>query len=166
MLIKHNTGNLAALSFISAPALIRSREQDNVSSQTLARQWKYTLEAGVALNPPVAAASTFLFGYLAWSVRTGTSMSLLLSKNSTRLYSLAAVLTIGIVPYTISVMSTTNNRLLAMADQGSGSGDAGEPAKIKDNEVVELLTRWKYLNAIRSLLPLIGGAAAFGAILQ
>jgi hypothetical protein len=40
-------------------------------------------------------------------------------KNTTQLYGLAAALTIGIVPFTLIFMSSTNNKLFGKAAQPS-----------------------------------------------
>jgi uncharacterized membrane protein len=79
-------------------------------------------------------------------------------KNSVALYSIAAVLTIGIVPWTIIAMMPTNNKLLAKAEQSAS-------VMADDKEVSDLLRKWTILNGIRSLLPLAGTAVAFAAVL-
>jgi len=152
------SGNIAALSLISVPALSKSHKEDSVPAGYLARQWKHTFEAGKSQNPPIAGVATASFAYLAWSVRAGTSLSLLVPKNSIILYSVAAVFTIGIVPWTIIAMMPTNNKLLAKAEHSAS-------VMADDKEVSDLLRKWTILNGVRSLLPLAGTAVALAAVL-
>jgi hypothetical protein len=72
------------------------------------------------------------------------------------MYGMAAVLTVGIVPWTILAMSGTNERLIAVAE-GKGKEDEGE--------VGVLLGRWTALNGVRSLFPLLGSVVAVMAVL-
>jgi hypothetical protein len=138
------------------PALSKSQNNDSVPTSTLTRQWKYGFEAGKSQNPPIAAVTAASFSYLAWTVRNAP----LGLSNSARLYGVAAVMTIAIVPWTLLMMSSTNNRLLAKAKEtGSGNG------KEDDREVGELLKRWTTLNGVRSLLPLVGGVVGLVAVL-
>lgn len=59
---------------------------------------------------------------------------------------LAAIFTAGIVPYTWTVMVPTNTRLMNSANTGSRGEDARS-----------LINRWKVMNNIRGLLPMVGG---------
>ncbi|KAH0558644.1 hypothetical protein GP486_004704 [Trichoglossum hirsutum] len=154
------SGNIAALSLISVPALSRSQAQDSVQPGILSKQWKYNYEAGKTQNPPVAVAVAASFSYLAWSVRSGTQLGRLAPAHSVQLFSTAAILTIGIIPYTIIAMRPTNNKLLAKAEQEFDLKGASASVTSDDREVGELLKKWTFLNGIRSLMPLLGSAAA------
>lgn len=79
------------------------------------------------------------------------------------LYGLAAVLTMGIAPFTVAVMGRTNGRLIELATRGEERKKEGEEEERK--EVGELLGRWKVLNGVRSLLPFLGGVAGVVAVL-
>lgn len=153
----HSTGNIATLSLTSVPALLQSGSNDSVPSAILVKQWRYTFEKGKSQNPPVAAATAAAFAYLAWSVRSGSPLRSLAPKNSIQLYCTAAILTMGIVPYTIVAMSSTNNRLLAKSE-------ATEETLV-DVEAKELLQRWTFLNGVRSSLPLAGAITGLIAVL-
>ncbi|RDW63638.1 hypothetical protein BP6252_11183 [Coleophoma cylindrospora] len=149
------SGNIAALSLISVPALNASHAQDSVSLSTITHAWKHSYEKGKSQNPPVAAVVASSFAYLAWAshrLRAGRSM---------QLYSVAALLTVGIVPYTLLTMSSTNNKLLAKSKKASSDAEitaAFSPAE--DKEASDLLKRWTFLNGIRSTLPMLGAVAA------
>lgn len=155
-------GNIYALSVVSVPALSKSQKQDSVPAGYLARQWKYIFEDGKVQNPGVAAIASASFAYLAWSVRSGTALSLIVPKNSVRVYSISALLAIGVVPFTMLFMLPTNNRLIAKAEQAAGVKGA---VAADDKEVIELLRKWSVLSGIRSLVPLLGGVISLAAIL-
>jgi hypothetical protein len=83
-------------------------------------------------------------------------------KNSVQIYSVAALLTIGMVPYTMFFMLPTNAKLTAKAEQAAG---AKSSIAADDKEVGELLRNWAILSGIRGLLPLLGGVISMAAIL-
>jgi hypothetical protein len=78
-----------------------------------------------------------------------------------RLYGTAALLTIGIVPWTILAMNETNRKLTAKAQEKVGMKGSG----VRDEDVHGLLRKWTTLNGIRSVLPLLGGVVAMVAVL-
>lgn len=78
-------------------------------------------------------------------------------KRTTQLYGLAAALAIGIVPFTIIFMSSTNNKLFGEAAQ------RGKGISAYDDGFAVLIERWKTLNFVRSLLPLLGGIVSLVA---
>lgn len=115
-------------------------------------------EAGKTQNPPIAAATASAFTYVAWSVRRNPTLFVSAAYGGFGMYTVAAVLTLSIVPYTIAAMKNTNNALLELADS---KGDL----LTSRAEVERLLDRWITLNWIRSLLPLAGGLAGIAAAL-
>ena len=144
-------GNIAALSLIAVPALCLSKVNGGIPSSTLVKQWKYIYETGKSQNPPIAAASAAAFFYVAWLARR------IAPKSQIPLYyGTAAVLTLGIVPFTLLAMSPTNNRLMKHSEGVSMEGSAAL-SQARDDEIDQLLTKWSILNGIRSLLPLAGG---------
>ena len=73
----------------------------------------------------------------------------------------AAAATLGIVPYTVVVMTGTLDRLVELARQAE-RGDLG----VKETrEAEKLLGWWVVLNGIRSLFPLLGAVSAAFAVL-
>lgn len=140
--------------------MAQGHKDDKLSTEKTARLWKALFVRGKSQNPPIAAATASAFLYLAWSVRSGTALHHIARPNASILYSLAAVLTVGIVPYTFAAMSSTNNALLARAE--GKSADASSPT---DAEVESLLRKWGSLNAGRSLFPLTAGLLGIFATL-
>lgn len=143
----------------AAPGLLQSRLENDISSATLAKQWRKVFEAGKAQNPPVAAITSSAFLYLAWCVRSGSPMFVRAVAGRSALYCSAAVLTLGIVPYTFAVMRKTNSKLIEKAtiDPTVAEKDGGD--------IDELVHSWIALNSFRSLLPLAGGVVGIFAAL-
>jgi hypothetical protein len=69
----------------------------------------------------------------------------------------AAATTVAIVPFTVLFMGKTNARLLA---------GAAEAISMSVNEVEMLLVSWTRLNAVRGMLPLVGGGLGLWNILS
>ncbi|KAL4770016.1 hypothetical protein BDW60DRAFT_218354 [Aspergillus nidulans var. acristatus] len=120
-------GNIALFSMNVVPSLLRSPTETNLPMTTLAKQWREIYETGKHQNPPVAAitAASFVLSRPAPYIRAG-------------FYASAALLTLGIVPFTLVAMSSTNNALIA---------------------------DWVVLNRVRSLLPLLGSLTGIAVAL-
>lgn len=113
-------------------------------------------ENGKTQNPPIAAAVAASFLYLAWSVRAGSPLFKQTAYSRVGLFSVAAVLTLGIVPYTMLTMTSTNNALLERAKSAP---------EVSDTETARLIEKWTTLNALRGYLPLAGAAVGIVASL-
>lgn len=63
-------------------------------------------------------------------------------------YTIAAILGPIIVPWTFTVMKPTNDRLSELAVAAAEKSTA---EKVKEEEVTQLITKWKWLNAVRAV---------------
>ncbi|KAJ5889922.1 DUF1772-domain-containing protein [Penicillium tannophilum] len=144
------SGNIAALSTITVPALVQSQNEHHKSQSLLTKQWRALYEIGKKKNPPIAAAVASSLAYLAWSVRQGGPLYKKTVYSRSGLYLAAAVLTVGIVPYTLICMTGTNSALMKKAESTSDA----------DKEVPDLVERWNTLNLGRSVFPLAGAICA------
>ncbi|KAL4957066.1 hypothetical protein BDW69DRAFT_157112 [Aspergillus filifer] len=154
-------GNISTYTLSAIPALQKSLSSSPApSTTTIAKQWQTMYNAGKAQNPPIALLTASAFAYLAWTAHSGTSAALdvLSPRNATWLYAAAAAATVGIVPWTLATMRGVNSALAGVAE---GVGANGEK---KGDEVYELLGRWRVLNGIRGVLPLVGAMLGFLAI--
>lgn len=143
---------------IAVPGLRASLSQSDSSAAIIVKQWHAMFETGKAQNPPIAVLTASAFLYLAWASRPRSQFrSLFRRPGSASLYLSAALLTIGIVPWTVVTMTKTNNSLIAIAEA------AKTPVV---TEVSELLKRWTSLNGVRSCFPLLGGVLGLFAILS
>ncbi|KAK0127374.1 hypothetical protein ONS96_006923 [Cadophora gregata f. sp. sojae] len=169
------SGNIASLSLITIPTLLNSHAQSQSQSQsspsptnrpltphTLAQQWRQTYELGKSQNRPISLIIASSFAFLAYKSRSLASAS---PRNVVVLYGIAAVLTMGIAPFTALVMSGTNEKLIGLSD-GKGKGPSEKDGvDVEGKEVRGLLEGWGRLNGVRSLLPLFGGVVGVIAAL-
>ncbi|KIX94734.1 uncharacterized protein Z520_09424 [Fonsecaea multimorphosa CBS 102226] len=159
MLTGVGKGNIAALSLLATPGLRRSNANDGVPSSIISKQWRYIYDSGKSQNPPIAAITAAAYLYLAWSAHRVAPLGQL-----PLCYGSAAMLTLGIVPFTLIAMSSTNNKLIqhSNAVPKSPSTPLQQPS---DEEVDSLIAQWTTLNLIRSLLPLAGSILGAVAML-
>lgn len=133
------------------PGLIKSHHEDGTPLITTLRHYRNMYENGKAQNPPIAALTASAFAYLAYAVHNGVSVSALTTRESAVLYAASAVLTLGIVPWTLVAMAGTNKALLDRAEAGVVVEKEDEK-----QEVLKGLEKWIVLNGVRSLFPLVG----------
>ncbi|KAL5333729.1 hypothetical protein BJX70DRAFT_380150 [Aspergillus crustosus] len=143
-------GNIAGYSLVSIPSLLKSHADHQAPLPLIVKQWRDMYEVGKFQNPPIAVITAAAFSYLAWSVDKRVGVAALAPRNAVALYSVAAALTVGIVPWTLAAMKGTNGRLLEKA------GSVWIVDEERSEEVKGLLGRWTVLNAIRGLFPLVG----------
>lgn len=125
------------LSMLAVPGLLSATS--TINAQALAQQWAGIYYRGKALGPQTALLSLLGYGYLTYK---STSDGLSWHK-----FVAAALLTIGIVPFTVMIMDPTNQALLQIT---SGASSLGMEA------TKDLLVQWKNLNLVRSFFPLAG----------
>ncbi|RAH67383.1 DUF1772 domain-containing protein [Aspergillus aculeatinus CBS 121060] len=167
------SGTIASQSLITIPALLArdptpdpdsTHQTPGASSPKTLKIWERISTASTAQTAPVAAGTAAAFIYLAWTVARAVEppqlLQFLSSSSSSRYaspgrwYAAAAVLTVGVVPYSAVVMRGTDWQILRVVE-GEGEGGAEKTSG--------LLKRWAVLNAVRSLLPLVGGLCGFAA---
>ncbi|KAI2787401.1 hypothetical protein POX_f07765 [Penicillium oxalicum] len=151
------SGNIIALSIITTSALLQSHREDNVSLAILAKQWRNMYAKGKAQNPPIAVAVAAAFVYLAWSAPSGKPVSSHAALSRSGLFSAAAAMTLGIVPFTFAAMAGTNNSLQRQAQSA---------VETSQTETMGLLERWSTLNLIRGCFPLAGAVLGLMASLM
>lgn len=134
-------GVISSISTIAVPSALSTSS----TNDALLRQWKLIYDRGSKQNATIAALAGLAHGavaYLRWK-RGADSMSSML----------AALFTIGIVPYTYAVMLPTNKQLFRAASKDE-----------KREDVKKVVARWGWLNGIRALLPMIGGLSSLTGI--
>ena len=141
-------GSIAAMSTIMMPSLLSSP----ASADVLAKQWLQGFTRGKALGPSLAGLSLAVYSYLAYDARAKGDAKWLA-------WAAAGVLTISIVPFTLVFMDTTNQALIAAATGGSSKS-------LASGATSELVTKWKHLNLVRSVLPLTGTVVGFYGLLH
>lgn len=134
----------------------------------LAKQWREIYETGKRQNPPIAALTAASFVYLAVFSSRNKSSPLLVFRGApyscAGFYASAALLTLGIMPFTFVAMTSTNDALIAVSDAQSQGASAGATAAT-DPEIEKHLRDWVSLNRTRSLFPLIASLTGIAAAL-
>ncbi|KAI4127297.1 MAG: hypothetical protein LQ338_003257, partial [Usnochroma carphineum] len=131
-------GAMADISLLVLPVLLDT----NAQPLPLATQWVRVYHYGHRIYPALAITTCLLYSYAAYAKHaTNTS--------GWRVFTTAAAMTIGMLPFTWVFMTTTNNALFRVQRQGEKSGKLGE--------VEALVRRWRGLHFVRCLFPL-GGA--------
>ena len=141
----NNTGEIFTYSWGAVPAVL---EACSTSQHLAAKQWATFYHKGHSLGPPFAILGAGGFVWLAL-------------KSGCWLYWGAAILDIGIVPYTLAFMVQTNSSIFEFANVK----DSSEKPASEENQLAPLLNRWACLNTVRSLFPLAGGILGLVAAL-
>ena len=154
---------MAALSFISVPALMRSQKEDHVAPVDVARYFKRMLEKG-GMNPPLIASVACINSYLAWSFRPSGWCQRTFPDVDMMPYLAAAAFTFSIIPFTMVAIFPINQAMGQQAEplqkRNTGSG------KCTANHTQELLGRWAVRNGVRSLLALVAAGLTLRDVLR
>ncbi|KAK9236969.1 hypothetical protein V1525DRAFT_405199 [Lipomyces kononenkoae] len=130
------SGSFMCLSVIAIPALKAPKitlPDTAMRFRTLALTVRNTM-------PPLAVLSTSAFGFLAWKVPSARMA-----------YSIAAVCTIGVVPFTLLLVLRPTFTLMSKAEVAEPKSRGTE-----DADWEKLLDRWTLLNGVRAIFPLLG----------
>lgn len=111
--------------------------------------WADVYARGANLMPKAGATVALAYTYAAYDVRR--------AGGQWQLFAAAAASVVGIVPFTLLVMTDTNDKLHKLNKDGT-SGT--EP------QAKELLDRWGIMNFVRGLLPLAGTILGIKAYLD
>ena len=133
------------ITVVSVPGLLAAQ----IPGRTLAIQWQAIFDRGKVAAPGIALLSLLSYAYLAYShYQEGREW---------KGFATAALLTIGIVPFTLIAMAPTNNTLIGVA--------SGAVTSVGDEAARQLVEKWGGLNLTRSLLPLAGSVVGLWSLL-
>lgn len=125
-----------------------SSEKPVAKPQHLARQWQNMYDVGKPLGMMSAVLGTGSFLYAMRHLPSG-------SRLQQRLLLVAATLTMGILPYTLTVMSRTNNELHRRADAATRGEDEESLAKtdakagtVESYQTHDLIRWWAKLHIV------------------
>jgi hypothetical protein len=156
-------GQTVGFSVFAVPSLLDS------PAPLLARQWKKMYTRGMAVAPALAAGCSLIWGTLAVRGRTRTKVrsgagvanagTEPADSSAFALYTAAAVLIPSFVPYTMTLMSSTNRRLLGKAESMAKTeitDKAVEAGVAREETTHALVDKWATLNMGRALLVILG----------
>ncbi|POS86424.1 hypothetical protein EPUL_003497 [Erysiphe pulchra] len=115
----------------------------------LLSQWKDTYILGSRTAPYMALVNATAMAYVSYHFR---------SSSEGKLWALASVLAISIIPYTVVVVFPTN-KFLEEWHEKEGLG-------IYRKDVDEKISEWTYKQSTRSCLTLTGGLLALFAVIR
>ncbi|KAL9088884.1 MAG: hypothetical protein Q9159_002848 [Coniocarpon cinnabarinum] len=147
------SGMILSISLIGIPTLLQNTNEANIL-----RQWRFTFKQGASTAPPfalIAAAASLGGAYTHYHPQASYRSWMLVG---------SAMATIGIVPFTLTAMKGTNDALHSREEAArvKAEKDGGSPQATE--ETTNLIKRWRVLNAVRGLLPLVGSLLAFEAL--
>ena len=140
------SGAILSLSYSSAPILAAGSPKFSIP------QINALFSSGSHVFPQLATLATAGFAYLAYLAPY--------SSNTQLRYVAAAVVTIGIAPFTMLVMLPTNMTLRSIEPTDEGVKKAGG-----DDRVRALIQKFKSLNAARGLIMAAGAGLGLWAAL-
>ncbi|VDB95359.1 unnamed protein product [Peniophora sp. CBMAI 1063] len=149
------SGAIISASAWGIPAILTTASSSSSDAPlTTLRAFTTLYNRGKSTAPPLAALASASFAYAALrasNVPFITNGSFAAAHRSL-LFGAAAVLTVGIVPFTFAVMMR-GIRVLVRASEGEG-----EARKLGEGRAVEGVVAWGAQNYVRGLLPLVGCA--------
>ena len=128
-----------SLALVAAPVLLDT----STEAAQLYVQWARLYHYGHQIMPALAIGTLLLYAYACTQQRV--------AKRPWVLFALAGATTISIVPFTWIVMVPTNNELFRREAVGKA-----DPRVLDLSAAKELVVKWTWLHAVRSLLPLVG----------
>ncbi|KAJ5706139.1 hypothetical protein N7455_004380 [Penicillium solitum] len=140
------SGEIFTYSWGAVPAVLVAAP---TSQHLAAKQWAAFYHRGHSLGPPFAILGAGGFIWLAL-------------KSHSWLYWGAAILNIGIVPWTLLFMLQTNSSIFEVANMK----DSSKTPVRDETQLAPLLNRWASLNTIRSFFPFAGGVLGLLAALS
>lgn len=126
------------LFLLTIPVLLETTQQ---TSQLL-HQWSRVYYSGHRKGPAISITTGLIYGFAAWSKHAAGS--------PWRVFALAGVTTVSMVPYTWIVMQSTNNALFRAEARTKSEQEQSW------GEAVSLVKAWNRYNAVRALFPLAG----------
>ncbi|WVQ99131.1 hypothetical protein IAU59_006263 [Kwoniella sp. CBS 9459] len=151
LIASSTAGSILTLSYYSIP-IIRSTSVEH-STKTALHQLRALFSSGSHVFPPLAFAATTCYAISAY-----------FEPSKRGAYTLAALGSIGIAPFTTLVMLPAANQRLIDLDEKAKKGDLDGVRG--SNEVDELLKSFEWLNAFRAGIMAIGATVGLWTALQ
>lgn len=149
-------GQIASFSLFTVPRLLES------PTPLMLRQWSAMFWAGKSVGMPGGIVTALTYFYLAYATHTSSASSFLSDTTSIR-YAVAGILSVGIVPFTLVFLNSTNVAIFKREEEVSKAEREGKSVQARAGEesAQDLLRRWGTLNLGRAVVML--GSAVLGA---
>ncbi|KAK3720349.1 hypothetical protein LTR37_003760 [Vermiconidia calcicola] len=142
------SGTMMGLSLIGIPLLLNT----NVRCEHLLRQWVCLYNYGHRILPAISITTLLIYAYIVFNKWS--------DGESWISYALAGALTVGIIPFTLIVMLSTNNLLFQLEDEIKTNSKATTLENAQ-----KLVTKWGRMHLMRSCFPLAGAFLGCYALL-
>ncbi|KAH8589376.1 hypothetical protein B0O99DRAFT_337691 [Bisporella sp. PMI_857] len=133
------SGAMMALSVMAVPVLLDT----TTDAPQLFFQWTRMYHYGHLMLPTMAVGTFLLYTY--------TSIKKRSAKKPWKIFTLAGITTLSMVPFTWLVMVPTNNELFRLQKVS-----LLEPSVKTITEAKELVVKWSWMHLSRSFMPLAG----------
>ncbi|KAH6619039.1 hypothetical protein C7974DRAFT_40721 [Boeremia exigua] len=146
-------GTNLSSTIVTLPALLQS------PPATLAKQWKILFDHGITPVVALTLSSAAGFATLAYNAALTPSVTAtgLVSHRARNLYAVAALLGVGLAPYTQILMGSVNAELASRAERGEKGGESGTRG---------LVEKWGRLNLARGCMLLASAGVGMWARVQ
>jgi hypothetical protein len=151
-------GSVVTISAMLVPRLLES------PSPLLLKQWKHAFDVGKATIPPLAGICSLCFGYLAYEAKRAPNAI----PRLWQMYTASALLCIGIAPYTLTAMASTNNKIIKKAEETSAlkADDKIVEVGLGGESAHQLVDKWATLNMGRGIMLATAAVLSTLATLQ
>ncbi|KAK5633966.1 hypothetical protein RRF57_009680 [Xylaria bambusicola] len=137
------------IAILDVPVLF---EAGRPNSSVVLSYWAKMYEHGTRLYPSISVTVGLLYFYALLHSKGGSRLKSSSNRQSWKVYLIAAVATLTMIPWTLLVMMPTNQSLMAARESVVNSGVAEASWEVIESLVVD----WQRLHFIRSLFPLAG----------
>ncbi|KAE8453669.1 hypothetical protein EG329_009180 [Mollisiaceae sp. DMI_Dod_QoI] len=143
-------GQTLTLSTFLIPRLLDS------PTPLMLRQWNTMYQTGKKQGPPFALISALSYWYLSYQSHLSPTSA---KSSKVIAYALAGALSIGIVPYTLAFLMSTNAKLLKKVEETKSLGKTEEITEVGlgNQSAHALVDWWGVLNLGRGLLLVASG---------
>lgn len=142
-------GTMMSLSLVTIPLFLDT----NTQVSHMLRQWHRLYSYGHVVMPGLSVGICGLYLYKAMQKRQ--------SQQCRALYTIAGLVTIAMIPFTLTVMWDTNQTLSSLAADDIQKSGTIDPLF---GQVQELVASWGRMHFVRSCFPLAGAALGFTGV--
>ncbi len=142
-------GAMMGLSLMTVPLLLDTNHQSSV----LLQQWVCLYNYGHRLLPAISITTLLIYCYISFDKWT--------DGRPWMRYACAGISTVGIIPFTLIVMQSTNNLLFRLEHENTNN-----LTKTSLDDAQKHVKSWTRMHTARSLFPLTGAIVGFVGLVK
>ncbi|KAF5393676.1 hypothetical protein D9757_000344 [Collybiopsis confluens] len=133
------------------------------------RMWQNVYNRGGRMIPPAAITSSLAFAYASvFTLKTSSPSPSLLAEAAIhrvrKLFGISSALMISVIPFWLIIVLPTVNAITAKAKALQARDEQGK-ASVLDDETLELIKKWNWLNGVKGIIALAVTSVGVSAIL-